>query len=136
MFSRALPLLLIAFEAFAQTRSVSVRISVDQKLGPLEIDRIALGQGGLSEDPIWQERAIEIRELHPRIIRLFVQEYFDVMPAKGRYNFASLDKSVDLIRASGAIPLLSIDFKPKVLFPVVDQDVVEPNDYGEWENLI
>ncbi len=136
MTRRALPLLLVAFELVAQTRSASVRISIDQKLGPLQIDRIALGQGGLSEDPIWQERAVEIRELHPKIIRLFVQEYFDVMPAKGRYNFASLDKSVDLIRASGAIPLLSIDFKPKVLFPVVDQDIVEPNDYGEWENLI
>ena len=114
MARRALPFLLVAFEVFAQTRSASIRISVDQKLGPLEIDRIALGQGGLSEDPIWQERAVEIRELHPRIIRLFVQEYFDLMPEKGRYNFSSLDRSVDLIRKAGAIPLLSIDFKPKV----------------------
>ena len=136
MLNRALLFLLVIFEALAQTRSASVRIAANQRLGPLEIDRIALGQGGLSEDPIWQERAVEIRALHPRIIRLFVQEYFDVMPAKGRYNFASLDRSVDLIRAAGAIPLLSIDFKPKILFPVVDQDVVEPNDYGEWENLI
>ena len=57
---------------------------------------------------------MEIRALHPRIIRLFVQEYFDVMPAKGRYNFASLDRSVDLIRAARVrSPLLSIDFKPK-----------------------
>ena len=26
--------------------------------------------------------------------------------------------------------------KPRVLFPAVNQDVVEPSDYGEWERLI
>jgi hypothetical protein len=136
MIRRALSFALLALEAVAQSRTATVNVSVDKKLGPLEIDRIALGQGGLSEDPIWEERAVEIRALQPRIIRLFVQEYFDLMPEKGRYNFSSLDRSVDLIRKAGAIPLLSIDFKPKVLFPVIDQDIVEPNDYGAWEELI
>jgi hypothetical protein len=32
--------------------------------------------------------------------------------------------------------LLSIAFKPKLLFPVVDQDIVEPQDYAKWEALI
>ena len=27
-------------------------------------------------------------------------------------------------------------FKPGVLFPTVDQDQVEPDDYGEWERLV
>ena len=31
---------------------------------------------------------------------------------------------------------MCICFKPRVLFPQVDQDVVEPNDYGVWEDLV
>src|SRR5262249_489844 len=97
---------------------------------------IGLGQGGLSEEPMWQERAAEIRSLHPRLIRLFIQEYFDVLPAPGRYQFGSLDRSVDLILKTGPTPLMCIAVKPKVLFPKVDQDIVEPNDYAAWEELV
>src|SRR6185503_6882811 len=38
--------------------------------------------------------------------------------------------------ATGAKPLMCICFKPKVLFPLINQDVVEPNDYVVWEELI
>lgn len=122
--------------ALAQPRTAALRLSFGNNLGPLEIDRISLGQGGLSEYPMWDDRLAEIRALHPRMIRLFVQEYFDLMPGRGGYYFNTLDQSVDLIVRAGARPLLSIAFKPKALFPVVDQDVVEPQDYAKWEDLI
>src|ERR1022692_2596849 len=134
---KILPLLLvIACSVWSQSLSVSVKLSLDRSQGPLDIDRIALGQGGLSADTMWEQREAEVRALHPRLIRLFVQEYFDLLPASGRYHFDTLDKSVDLILRTGATPLLSITFKPKVLFPKVDQDVVEPEDYQQWEDLI
>ena len=98
MTGRVLTLTLIALEAFCQSRNASVTISLDKKHGLLAIDQIALGQGGLSADTIWEDRAVEVKALRPRMIRLFVQEYFDLMPEKGRYNFSSLDRSVDLIR--------------------------------------
>jgi len=127
MHRKILPLLLlIAGCGWAQSRSVSVKLSFDRSQGPLDIDRIALGQGGLSADTMWEQREAEVRALHPHLIRLFVQEYFDLQPAPGQYHFDTLDKSVDLILRTGAIPLLSINFKPKVLFPRVDQDVVKP----------
>ena len=129
-------LLLIAGSSWAQSRPVSVKVSFDRSQGPLNIDHIALGQGGLSADTMWVEREAEVRALHPKLIRLFVQEYFDLLPAPGRYHFDALDKSVDLILRAGATPLLSIAFKPKVLFPKVDQDVVEPGDYQQWEDLV
>ena len=114
----------------------TISLSFDEPAGKLEIGRIALGQGGLSAEPMWQDRAAEVRALRPKVIRLFVQEYFDLLPARGRYDFTKLDRSVALIRATGAAPLLSIDFKPRVLFPKIDQDVVEPTDWAEWEALI
>ncbi len=131
-----LSVLLCCATAQAQTETVSVKVSLEQRMGPLEIGRFALGQGGLSEDPMWDSRIAEIRALRPKIIRLFIQEYFDLLPAHDRYHFATLDRSVDTILQTGAEPLLCICFKPHVLFPVVNQDTVEPNDYEQWEKLI
>jgi len=127
---------LACFAAPGQAHAVTVRVLLQQRLGPLEIDKIALGQGGLSEEPMWEDRAAEIRALRPRMIRLFIQEYFDLLPERDRYHFDTLDRSVDLILKTGAKPLMSINFKPSVLFPKIDQDVVEPTDYGQWEKLI
>jgi xylan 1,4-beta-xylosidase len=128
--------LLFVAIASGQERSATVIVSTTDTTGPLDMGRMALGQGGLSEEPMWENRAAEIRALHPKLVRLFIQEYFDLLPTRGRYNFATLDRSVDLILETGAKPLMNIDFKPRVLYPKIDQDIVEPNDWGEWERLI
>jgi len=85
---------------------------------------------------MWADRAAEIRALRPRVIRLFVQEYFDLLPEHGRYHWQTLDESVDLIRKTGATPLMNIDFKPKILYPTIDHKIVDPTSYQEWEDLI
>lgn len=120
----------------AQSRTVTLDLNFDKSLGPMQMDHISLGQGGLSDQPMWDNRIAEIRALHPRLIRLFVQEYFDIMPAEGKYHFDTLDQSVDEIVKTGATPLLAIAIKPKVLFPVINQRVVDPQDYSKWEDLI
>jgi len=122
--------------AYAQPPGATVKVAFQERLGPLDIDRMALGQGGLSEEPMWADRIAEIRALRPKLIRLFLQEYFDLLPERGKYNFATLDRSVETILKTGAKPLMCICFKPRVLFPKVDQDLVEPNDYEEWERLV
>jgi hypothetical protein len=125
-----------AISAPSQNRTVALRLNLSDTAGPLEIDRFALGQGGLSEEPMWADRVAEIRDLHPRVIRLFVQEYFDLLPEHGRYHWDTLNESVDLIRKTGATPLMNIDFKPKVLYPAIDHAIVDPTSYEEWEQLI
>jgi hypothetical protein len=134
--SVALFAFLTAITLQAQQRSAIVDIGFTQKQGVFDPGRISLGQGGLSQEPIWDSRVVEVRALHPKLIRLFIQEYFDLMPAAGRYNFDTLDRSVDLILKTGAKPLMNIDFKPKVLYPKVDQNIVEPTDWKGWEDLI
>lgn len=121
--------------ATAQQRATA-QINLADRKGALEIDRIALGQGGLSKQPMWAEQAEQVRMLHPRLVRLFIQEYFDPMPQAGVYHWDTLDASVDLIRKTGAAPLMSIDFKPKVLFPSINEKLVDPASYEEWERLI
>jgi len=122
--------------AWAQPRQVSVMVSFSERQGPLAIDRMALGQGGLSPLPMWDDRVAEIRALRPRLIRLFIQEYFRLLPERGRYHFETLDRSVDTILKAGAEPLMCICFKPSVLFPKIDHDIVAPNDHEEWERLV
>lgn len=127
-------LVLLNTAVLAQPVEVEVRFA--ERLGPMRIERMALGQGGLSEEPMWQDRIPQIRALRPAVIRLFIQEYFDLLPEKARYQFETLDRSVDTILQTGAQPLMCICFKPPVLFPKIDHDIVEPNDYAVWEQLI
>lgn len=128
--------LAFATTGFAEPQAAPVIVNFFEKSGPLEIDKMALGQGGLSDEPMWNQDIPEIRALKPALIRLFIQDYFDLLPEHGRYHFDSLDRSVDTILAAGSKPLMCICFKPRLLFPRIDQDVVEPNDYAEWDRLI
>jgi xylan 1,4-beta-xylosidase len=134
LLSAACLALLLRPAAGAETAQVTVVFATN--LGPLKIEQMALGQGGLSSDPMWADRISEIRALQPAIIRIFIQEYFNLLPERGRYHFDTLDRSIDTILATGAEPLMCICFKPKVLFPEVNHDIVEPNDYAGWEELI
>src|SRR4051794_15681753 len=118
----AIPLAFLALTSLpALAQSVTVKIDLSNVGKPLAMDRFGLGQGGLSSDSIWGDRVPEVRALHPRLIRLFIQEYFDVMPALDQYNWSKLDAAVDTIRATGATPLMNIAIKPRLLFPKIDE---------------
>jgi xylan 1,4-beta-xylosidase len=119
-----------------QAQNAQVEVFFGERTGPMEMDHMALGQGGLSDEPMWGDRVAEVRALRPKKIRLFIQEYFDLLPEPGRYHFESLDRSVETILRTGSKPLMCICFKPHLLFPEVNQDVVEPQDYAAWEDLI
>jgi hypothetical protein len=119
---------------FAQETEVKVEFSKD--LEPMKMEQMALGEGGLSEEPMLANRVTELKALHPAIIRLFVSEYYEVLSQKSSYNFKTLDSMVSNILATGAKPFMSFCLKPKAFFPVIDQDNVEPNDYKGWEEFV
>ena len=50
--------------------------------------------------------------------------------------FQTLDKSIETILKTGATPLACLCFKPHLLFPDINQDIVEPTDYETWDQLI
>lgn len=129
--------LLLSPAMIAFTQQVTeVRLDLAKELGPLNIEQFALGQGGLAPEPIFDNRIPEIRALRPKVIRLFIQEYFDVLPAADKYDWSKLDRAVDTILKTGATPLMCIAIKPKLLFPKIDDTVTDPNDYGAWGRLI
>ena len=120
----------------AQPSSTTVTVHLNNRLGPMDINRFSLGQGGFSPAPMFAEDTSQIRALRPRVIRLFIQDYYNLLPAPGQYRFSTLDASVDLILKAGAKPLLCIIFKPKLLFPKIDQDLAEPTSWTSWDNLV
>ncbi|MGN6618981.1 MAG: GH39 family glycosyl hydrolase [Ilyomonas sp.] len=126
--------ILYGFHLKAQVTNVKVEFG--KELGPMKMEQMALGQGGLSEEPMLADRTTEIRALHPAIIRIFLSEYYDVIPEKGKYHFTTLDSMVSNILQTGAKPFMSFCLKPKLFFPVVDQDNVEPNNYEAWEQFV
>jgi xylan 1,4-beta-xylosidase len=135
-------LLCCALPIFGQ--AIEIRVNFAETNGPMRMNQMALGQGGLSDEVMFGDRIAELRALKPAVIRLFIQEYFnllpeprrDASPPSQRYHFDTLDRNVDAIVATGASPLMCICFKPRVLFPEINQDIVEPNDYAAWEKLI
>src|SRR5215472_14982991 len=95
----------VTFPPSVEAQDARVEVFFGEHLGPMEMDHMALGQGGLSDEPMWADRIPEIRALRPKIIRLFIQEYFQLLPESGRFHFETLDRSVDTILRTGAKPL-------------------------------
>lgn len=115
---------------------INFTLDTKQTGDDLDIGRFSLGQGGLGPGPDIAFHTQELRNLNLKIIRLFIQEYYDLYPKKGAYNWTLLDRSVEAIIATGAKPLMCITFKPKTIFPEIDPNIVEPKDYQEWEQLV
>src|SRR2546430_8540494 len=53
----------------------------------------------ISPKPMIDAHIDQLAQLRPRTIRLFVQEYFDLYPKRGRYHWETLDKSIETIRS-------------------------------------
>ena len=51
--------------AYSQVRTATLDLKFDKSMGPIAMDHISLGQGGLSEYPMWDNRIAEVRALHP-----------------------------------------------------------------------
>ncbi|MCB0108140.1 MAG: hypothetical protein KDE53_19595, partial [Caldilineaceae bacterium] len=67
---------------------------------------------------------------------IFLQEYFAVYPDHGVFDWSRLDPYMDALAATGAKVLATINFKPPVLFPTVDQAIWRPNNVAEWQQVI
>ncbi|MEP6663440.1 MAG: hypothetical protein ABJC04_07215 [Verrucomicrobiota bacterium] len=129
--------LFVAVVANGATNSpITLSIDAAKTDGKIDLTKYALCQGGHSENPILKPHLDQIAQLHPQTIRIFIQELFDLYPAHGRYQWEKLDRFIEHILATGAKPIVCLCFKPKVLFPKIDQTIVHPNNYKEWEELI
>jgi len=113
---------------------VAVDLAGDE--GPLELWRHSIGHGGINPLPLPDRVVRGTAKLKPRLIRIFIQEFFAIYPEHGRFDWSRLDPYMDALARTGAKIVAAITIKPKPLFPKIDQDVWRPNDVGEWQRVI
>ena len=113
-----------------------VNVAADTVIGSFEAWRHSIGHGAVNSLPL-PEKVIEgTRKLNPRLMRVFLQEYFDIYPDHGVFNWSKLDDYMDSFAQTGTKLLVTINFKPLVLFPEINHDIWRPNDVAEWQNVI
>lgn len=114
----------------------NVFIDAAQGLGPLEWWRHTLGHGGINALPL-PERVVEgVAKLRPRLLRIFIQEHFDIYSARRRFNWAKLDPYMDALARTGAKVVAAITIKPKVLYPEIEHSIWRPKSVEEWQKVI
>lgn len=115
---------------------VSIDIDASPTGEPLELWRHALGHGGVNPLPLPVRVIAGVRKLKPRLIRVFIQEFFTVYRGNGRFDWSRLDPYMDALRETGARIVAAIAIKPKALFPATDQAQWRPANVDEWQRVI
>lgn len=115
---------------------VPVSVDAATTLGPLESWRHSLGYGGIDPAPLSEAAVAAVRALRPRLVRVFVQEFFQVYRGDGQFDWQLLDPYMESFAATGAKVVAAICIKPPALFPEIDQRQWRPSDVAEWQRVV
>ncbi len=126
------------FLSRASGEPANIVINTQANLGPLPRPWRNLAQGG--EESNWRMNGYTstVRALNPEYIRIdHIYSFYDVVERSGDqlvFNFSKLDPLLDDIRATGAIPYVSLSYMP---VPLSQDDIVGlPKDWNEYQLLI
>ncbi len=95
-----------------------------------------MGQGGINPQPLPDRVAKGMAKLRPRLVRIFVQEFFDIYRDHGRFDWSKLDPYMEALACTGASVIAAITIKPKVLYPEIDHAIWRPRDVQEWQYVV
>jgi xylan 1,4-beta-xylosidase len=121
---------------FLSMKRTSLRVDAAQALGNTEFWRQSIGVGGVSYEPLPCRVSSALKALKPRLVRIFLQEYFNIYPDHGAFDWSRLDPYMDAIERTGAKVLATINIKPPVLFSGVDDNNWWPNNVEEYQDVI
>ena len=77
-----------------------------------------------------------VRRLRPRLVRIFIQEFFRIYQGSGQFDWSRLDPYMAALAATGAKVVAAITIKPAALYPEIDQAQWRPRDVQEWQRVI
>lgn len=113
-----------------------VTVDAGAVVGPLEMWRHSLGQGGINSLPLPDRVVKGAARLRPRLVRIFIQEFFQIYPDHGRFDWSKLDPYMDAFARMGTSIVAAITIKPPVLYPRIDHAIWQPTDVREWQAVI
>lgn len=116
--------------------NVNLDVDAGARTGPLEPWRHALGHGGINSLPLPDMVVEGVSRLRPRLIRIFLQEFFRIYPEHGRFDWSRLDPYMASFARTGAKVVAAITIKPRPLYPTIDQNVWQPTDWREWQQVV
>lgn len=115
---------------------VEVEIDAGAVLGPLETWRQGVGHGGINPLPLPEKVAQGTARLRPRLVRIFIQEFFRVYPEHDRFDWSRLDPYMERLAETGAKVMAAICIKPPPLYPAIDHAIWRPSDPAEWQRVV
>lgn len=111
-------------------------IDFSKNIGKACFKRHSYGIGGVNSMPMPDKIVRGMRELKPKLIRIFIQEFFYIVDENDKFDFDKLDLYLKAIHDTGADIFASICIKPKSLYPVVDENIWMPSDVERWQKII
>lgn len=124
------------FDRFNTMPRRELTVDWGQDKGEINVRSHALGVGGIHSMPAPAPIVEATAALKPRMVRIFLQEFFFIYPDHDVFDWSKLDAYMDAIHAMGGDIMASICIKPKALYPVIDQSVWMPTDVAEWQRVI
>jgi len=113
-----------------------ITVKLNEPRGELSYHSHSFGVGGISSLPVPGAVSYGIRDLKPKFIRIFIQEFFFFYPKQGVFDWDKLDAYIDSVHEMGADIMAHIAIKPKALYPTIDENIWMPNNVEEWQNVI
>ncbi len=113
-----------------------ITVDAPHPVGPLETWRHTVGIGGVNSDPLPSPVTDQIRLLRPRLVRIFIQEFFGLRPPPEASDWTKLDAYMTSVGDLGGHVVAALTMKPPALFPVVDDKVWRPTEMGRWQDLV
>ncbi len=123
----------------ASSQSANIVIDTTNLSQPILQSWSAFAQGGEEPPPMLSSVVSQIRKLSPKYIRLdHIYDYYSIVKKENNkfiYDFSILDKTIDDIVVSGALPFLSLSYMPKE-FTATGSVIDYPSDWNDWKDLI
>lgn len=120
---------------FLMGRTVA-RVDTSESMSSFEPWRHSIGLGGVTHEPLPDGPAKALSKLKPRLVRIFLQEYFNVYPDHGVFDWSRLDPYMDALSGIGCNILATVNLKPPALYPRIDEKVWLPNNAEEYQDVI
>ena len=123
-------------DKYISMKNIKAHADFSKTAGHMDFKNHSFGIGGVNPAPMPEKAVNGTAKLKPKLIRIFIQEFFFIEKDDGSLDFSVLDKYIRSINATGADIMASICIKPKSVYPVVDETVWKPNDIKRWQYII